>query len=363
MAFHPSRCLVVGPSWVGDMVMAQSLFIALKQRFPDLAIDVLAPAWSKPMLAAMPQVRDAIEMPLQHGELALATRYRLGKQLRAKQYDWAIVLPRSLKAALVPFWAKIPVRTGYKGEMRYGLLNDIRPLDKSVLTMTVQRFVTLGLPQNAALPPAIEPPRLQVSAAECAAVRQQFLQNPSPTLPLSGEGEQSALASCSSPDKGRLGGVSLLALCAGAEYGGAKRWPAEYFAAVAQHWIAQGGQVILLGSGKDAPVTAQITSSVNNPACVDLAGKTSLQEVMALLAVADQVVSNDSGLMHVAAAVNTPVIALYGSSDPTYTPPLNDSARILSLGLECSPCFKRECPLQHLDCLRKLEPQQVISLL
>ena len=336
MAFHPSRCLVVGPSWVGDMVMAQSLFIALKQRFPDLAIDVLAPAWSKPMLAAMPQVRDAIEMPLQHGELALATRYRLGKQLRAKQYDWAIVLPRSLKAALVPFWAKIPVRTGYKGEMRYGLLNDIRPLDKSVLTMTVQRFVTLGLPQNAALPPAIEPPRLQVSAAECAAVRQQFLGNTA---------------------------QRVLALCPGAEYGGAKRWPAEYFAAVAQHWIAQGGQVILLGSGNDAPVTVQITSSVNNPACVDLAGKTSLQEVMALLAVADQVVSNDSGLMHVAAAVNTPVIALYGSSDPTYTPPLNDSARILSLGLECSPCFKRECPLQHLDCLRKLEPQQVISLL
>ena len=336
MAFHPSRCLVVGPSWVGDMVMAQSLFIALKQRFPDLAIDVLAPAWSKPMLAAMPQVRDAIEMPLQHGELALATRYRLGKQLRAKQYDWAIVLPRSLKAALVPFWAKIPVRTGYKGEMRYGLLNDIRPLDKSVLTMTVQRFVTLGLPKEAALPPAIEPPRLQVSAAECAAVRQQFLGNTA---------------------------QRVLALCPGAEYGGAKRWPAEYFAAVAQHWIAQGGQVVLLGSGKDAPVTAQITSSVNNPACVDLAGKTSLQEVMALLAVADQVVSNDSGLMHVAAAVNTPVIALYGSSDPTYTPPLNDSARILSLGLECSPCFKRECPLQHLDCLRKLEPQQVISLL
>ncbi len=334
--FHPARCLVVGPSWVGDMVMAQSLFIALKQRFPDLAIDVLAPAWSKPMLAAMPQVRAAIEMPLQHGELALATRYRLGKQLRTQQYDWAIVLPRSLKAALVPFWANIPVRTGYKGEMRYGLLNDIRPLDKSVLTMTVQRFVTLGLPQNAALPPAITSPSLCVDDAQREAVRHKFLANPS---------------------------QPLLALCPGAEYGGAKRWPAEYFAAVAQHWIAQGGQVILLGSGKDSPVTAQIAHTVNTAACVDLAGKTSLQEVMALLAVADQVVSNDSGLMHIAAAVDTPVIALYGSSDPTYTPPLSPKAHILSLGLECSPCFKRECPLVHLNCLRKLEPQQVISLL
>ena len=334
--FHPARCLVVGPSWVGDMVMAQSLFIALKQRFPDLAIDVLAPAWSKPMLAAMPQVRAAIEMPLQHGELALATRYRLGKQLRTQQYDWAIVLPRSLKAALVPFWANIPVRTGYKGEMRYGLLNDIRPLDKSVLTMTVQRFVTLGLPQNAALPPAITSPSLSVADKQRETGRHKFLANPS---------------------------QPLLALCPGAEYGGAKRWPAAYFAAVAQHWIAQGGQVILLGSGKDSPVTAQIASTVDAPACVDLAGKTSLQEVMALLAVADQVVSNDSGLMHIAAAVDTPVIALYGSSDPTYTPPLSPKAHILSLGLECSPCFKRECPLVHLNCLRKLEPQQVISLL
>ena len=332
MAFTPHRCLVVGPSWVGDMVMAQSLFMALRKRFPDLQIDVLAPAWSKPILAAMPEVHAAIEMPLQHGELALGKRYQLGKALRAQAYDWAIVLPRSLKAALVPFWAKIPVRTGYKGEMRYGLLNDIRPMDKTVLTMTVQRFVALGLPKAATLPPAIEMPHLVVE-------------------------------SCPSPDKGRLGGVSLLALCPGAEYGGAKRWPAESFADVAKHWIQQGGQVILLGSGKDAPVTAQIAAAVHSPACQDLAGKTSLQEVLGLLAQATQVVSNDSGLMHVAAAVGTPVIALYGSSDPTYTPPLSDKAHILYLGLECSPCFKRECPLGHLDCLKKITPAQVIDQL
>ena len=332
MAFTPHRCLVVGPSWVGDMVMAQSLFMALRTRFTDLQIDVLAPAWSKPILAVMPEVHAAIEMPLQHGELALGKRYQLGKALRAQAYDWAIVLPRSLKAALVPFWAKIPVRTGYKGEMRYGLLNDIRPMDKTVLTMTVQRFVALGLPKEATLPPAIEIPHLVVS-------------------------------SCPSPDKGRPGGVSLLALCPGAEYGGAKRWPAEFFADVAKHWIQQGGQVILLGSGKDAPVTAQIAAAVHSPACQDLAGKTSLQEVLGLLAQATQVVSNDSGLMHVAAAVGTPVIALYGSSDPTYTPPLSDKAHILYLGLECSPCFKRECPLGHLDCLKKITPAQVIERL
>ena len=335
MPFSPKRCLIVGPSWVGDMVMAQSLFLALKQRFPDLQIDVLAPTWSKPILAAMPQVHAAIEMPLQHGELALMQRFRLGDSLRAAAYDWAIVLPRSLKAALVPFWARIPVRTGYKGEMRYGLLNDIRPLDKSVLSMTVQRFVALGLPKDAVLPPAIQPPQLVLAAGLREAVKTTFLVSSAP----------------------------VLALCPGAEYGGAKRWPAEYFAAVAKHWIVQGGQVILLGSGKDVPVTAQIVAAVNSPACHDLAGKTSLQEVLGLLSLARQVVSNDSGLMHVAAAVEVPVIALYGSSDPSYTPPLSNQAKILSVGLKCSPCFKRECPLGHLDCLKNIKPEQVISLL
>lgn len=220
--------------------------------------------------------------------------------------------------------------------MRYGLLNDMRPLDKSVLTMTVQRFVALGLPEDAQLPPEISPPCLRVTEKQKADTRQKFL--------------------------GSVGG-GLLALCPGAEYGGAKRWPTEYFAEVASHHIAQGGEVILLGSGKDAPVTAQIASTVNSPACLDLAGKTSLQEVLALLALADQVVSNDSGLMHVAAAVGAPVVALYGSSDPTYTPPLSANAQILYLGLQCSPCFKRECPLGHLDCLRKITPDQVISRL
>jgi heptosyltransferase-2 len=335
MAFTPQRCLVVGPSWVGDMVMAQSLFMALKNRFPALQIDVLAPAWSKPILAAMPEVAAAIDMPLQHGELALRQRFRLGDALRPTAYDWAIVLPRSLKSALVPFWARAKVRTGYKGEMRYGLLNDIRPLDKSVRTMTVQRFVALGLPKDASLPPQIQYPRLVVTEVQRMAAQQKFL--------------------------GRTG--SLLALCPGAEYGGAKRWPAAYFADVARYHIVQGGQVILLGSGKDTPVTADIAAATNAPACLDLAGKTSLQEVLALLSLADKAVSNDSGLMHVAAAVGTPVIALYGSSDPIYTPPLSDKAHILHLGLECSPCFKRECPLGHLDCLRKITPQQVISLL
>src|SRR5690242_4682721 len=144
-----NRILVVGPAWIGDMMMAQSLFITLRQRFPDSAIDVLAPGWSLPLLARMPEVRAAIEMPLGHGEFGFAARRRLGIELRANGYDRAIVLPRSWKSALVPFFARIPQRTGYRGELRYGLLNDIRPLDKTVLTQTVQRFVALGLEADA----------------------------------------------------------------------------------------------------------------------------------------------------------------------------------------------------------------------
>ena len=333
MALIPQRCLVVGPAWVGDMVMAQSLFKALKERFPDMLIDVLAPAWSKPLLAAMPEVRAAIELPVQHGQLALLTRYRIARELRANAYDWAIVLPRSLKAALVPYWAKIPVRTGYKGEMRYKFLTDIRSLNKSVLTMTVQRFVALGISRNTPLPPAITPPHLQVTDEQRQQVAAKFL----PT-----------------------GHQALLALCPGAEYGEAKRWPALHYAEVAKYWIAKGGQVILLGSSKDLAVTAPIAAMLNSPACRDLAGKTNLLEVMVLLSLAEQVVSNDSGLMHVAAAVDTPVIAVYGSSDPNYTPPLSTSSEIIYLDLECSPCFKRECPLGHLNCLNKISPEQVM---
>lgn len=336
MTFSPQRCLVVGPSWVGDMVMAQSLFMILCERFPQLHIDVLAPAWSKPVLAAMPEVRDALEMPLQHGELGLRKRYQLGKSLRECHYDWSITLPGSLKSALVPFWAQIPVRTGFRGEMRYGLLNDMRLLDKSRLPMTVQRFVALGLPADAAQPPAVTNPAMQVAQSEQQQARDKF----------------------------QLGTAPLLALCPGAEYGPSKRWPVEYFSAVAQHFVEQQhGQVVLLGSGKDAPVCAEIAKRAALEACYDLAGQTSLAEVLALLATADHVVSNDSGLMHLAAAVGSHVIALYGSTDPSHTPPLSPQADILYQQLDCSPCFKRECPLQHLDCLQKITPEQVITRL
>ncbi len=331
-----SAILVVGPSWVGDMVMAQSLFKTLKQRSPESPIDVLAPAWSEALTTRMPEVRLSIVMPLGHGQLQLRERYRLGRELRAAGYGQAIVLPNSWKSALIPFFAGIPRRTGYLGEARWGLLNDARSLDKLALPMTVQRFVALGIEPGQPLAKSQPTPALTVtqSSVTQAAQRLQLEIDPRP----------------------------ILALCPGAEFGAAKRWPQEYYAEVAKSLIARGWQVWLFGSDKDTAITDAINRETG-AACSDLAGRTTLAEAVDLLSLVTLVVSNDSGLMHVAAALGRKLIAIYGSSDPGFTPPLSDTARILRLGLECSPCFQRECPLGHLKCLRELSPERVLQVL
>jgi heptosyltransferase-2 len=318
------------------MVMAQSLFRRLQEQQPDVPTDVLAPGWSLPLLDRMPEVRAGVEMPLGHGRLELRKRWQLGRKLRG-QYDRAILLPNSWKSAITPWAAGIPMRTGWLGEARYGLLNDVRKLDKSFLTMTVQRFVALADAPNLRQSPAILPPRLKVDPADV---------------------EQALAALTLEKSSDQL----LLVLCPGAEYGDAKRWPAEYYAALAQQFLRKGGQVWLFGSDKDRTVCDNIATQAGR-GCHNLAGKTSLAQAVDLLSLADAVVSNDSGLMHVAAALERPLVAVYGSSDPGFTPPLNTRHQILSLGLDCSPCFRRECPLGHLRCLRDISVNQVQTAL
>ncbi len=315
--------------------MAQSLFITLKNIQPDCQIDVLAPSWSFSLLERMPEVAKAIAMPLSHGQFGLLDRIKLGRKLRAEAYDQAIVLPNSWKSALIPYFASIPLRTGYTGECRWGLLNDARKLDKSLLAMTVQRFAALGLPVTAQLPPEYPAPGLVISGNQQKAVAEKFNLTRS---------------------------ENILALCPGAEYGAAKRWPASYYAEVARYKIAEGWQVWLFGSGKDKPAAEQINNEAFG-ACIDFTGRTSLAEAVDLMSLVNTVVTNDSGLMHVAAALDKKIIALYGSSDPNFTPPLNPNARIISLNFDCSPCFKRECPLGHTRCLTDIKPDQVINII
>ncbi len=325
--------LVVGPSWVGDTVLSQPLLRLLLRENPGAQIDYLAPPWTLPLLARMPEVRRGIANPFGHGALRLAERRRLGLSLRAGNYDLAVVLPNSWKSALPPWFAGIPRRRGFRGEMRWGLLNDLRRLDGKALPQMAQRFAALGLPADAAPPDPLPNPALESSAA----------------------GRRQLLA--------RLGldpQRPAVAFCPGAEYGPAKRWPEAHYAALARMLAGRGHAVWLVGSPKDHAVAETIAQDAAG-GCINLCGRTDIAEAADLLGAAKLVVTNDSGLMHVAAAVGRPVIALYGSSSPGFTPPLGTDTRILSLGLDCSPCFERECPLGHLRCLNDLSPQRVFD--
>ena len=327
--------LVVGPAWVGDMVMAQSLFITLKAQRLDRPIDVLAPGWSLPLIGRMAEVRAGIEMPLGHGEFDLKLRRRLGHTLRDAGYGQAIVLPRSFKSALTPFFARIPRRTGYRGELRYGLLNDIRPLDERRLPRTVDRFVALGGEPGAALPPPIPLPRLRIDP-----VRQEAL------VATLGLAEDLA--------------HPCIALMPGAEYGPAKQWPA--FGALAAQLVASGRRVWIFGSNKEQALGAAIAAQAGVGA-QNLCGRTALADAVDLIGLCHAAVSNDSGLMHIAAAAGVPLVAIYGSSTPDFTPPLTDKTTILWRRLSCSPCFERNCPLGHTDCLRGITPTEVLTAL
>ena len=328
-----NRILVVGPAWVGDMVMAQSLFMTLKQRSPDATIDVLAPAWSRPLLSRMPEVSSAVTLPLEHGQLGWGVRRRLGTTIYGR-YGRAIVLPRSWKSALVPAFANIPIRTGYRGEFRYGLINDMRKLDKQKLSQTVQRYVALGLDKHAPQPPAIPEPRLRVDADN------QRMHMDINRLNL---------------DK------PVVALLPGAEYGPAKRWPVERFAELAKRLKAAGKQVWVFGSAKENELGDAIVRAAGEKDVANLCGATKLIDAVDLLALAECAVTNDSGLMHIAGAVGVRLVALYGSSSPDYTPPLTTKADVVYLRLECSPCFERECPLKHFNCMMQIPVEDVLS--
>lgn len=331
------KILIIGPSWVGDMVMAQGLFIALKKNIPDCEIHVLAPAWSRDLLKHMPEVSGTIDMTVGHGELGLGKRRAIARELKAQRFDQAIILPNSFKSALIPWFAGIPLRTGWRGEARSLLINDCRDLDKQAYPLMVERFVALALPSGKQLPKPLPRPALRVSEADKAAVTAKL-----------------ALAR----------NAPVLVLCPGAEFGEAKKWPATHYAGVATRWLEQGGQAWILGSANDAGDAQRIAGEIPGTCrdrCIDLTGRTSLTDAIQLMACAEQVISNDSGLMHIAAALARPLVVVYGSTSPAFTPPLADKVRIVSLGLDCSPCFRRTCPLGHTDCLKKLAPEQVLA--
>jgi len=327
------RILIVAPSWIGDTLLAQPLFARLHERLPGVVLDALAPAWTAPVLRRMPEIAEVVEARFAHGELKLGARWRFGRELRARRYDNAIVLPNTFKSALIPFFADIPLRVGFVGEARYGLLNIVHRLDEKKLPLMAERYAQLAEKPG-------EPP-----ARPLAQVR----------LRVDDENRRVALE--------RLGldrEKPVAAFCPGAEYGPAKRWPARHFAALANQLAAKGYAVWLFGSGNDRGIGEEI-AALSEDTAENLCGWTSLAESIDLLSLADFVVSNDSGLMHVASALGRPLVALYGSSSPGHTPPLAARARLVSLGIECSPCYARECPLGHFKCMNEMTPERILN--
>jgi len=321
--------------------MTEPLLRVLQARGERITVGALP--WVAPVYRAMAAVAEVIEFPFAHGGLQWSARRAMARQLRGR-FQRAIVCPNSLKSALLPFWAGIPERVGYHGEARYGLLTQRLPNpDKHARPPMVAWYGALAGSGVA----ADAQPRMQVSEQACNdAMRTQGVQ-----------------------------AQRYFVLVPGAEYGPAKRWPAEHFAALVQQLVAQHQMpVLLLGSGKDADVCAQIASSVNaaHPGtCHDLAGRTSLQDAIALVAKAQAMVSNDSGLMHVAAALGVAQVAVFGSSSPLHTPPLSPLAQVVWLKndasyqppLDCAPCFARQCPLGHTRCLGDITAEMVLARL
>lgn len=326
-------------------MMSQSLYRTIKALHPQAQIDVMAPQWCRPLLAKMPEISHAIAMPLGHGALEIGERRRLGITLRENGYDQAIVLPNSFKSALVPFFANIPKRTGWRGEMRYGLLNDIRPLNKEAFPLMVQRYVALAYDKQAIqsasdIPAPILQPKLVTEQQEVDEVLQTFgVDNTRP----------------------------VIGFCPGAEFGPAKRWPHYHYAALAQTLISQKGyQVLLFGSQKDHEAGEAIRLELTDDAklhCYNFSGKTSLEQAVNLIDGCNAVVSNDSGLMHVAAALGKPLVALYGPSSPDFTPPLSDKAEVIRLITGYHKVRKGNGDSGYHQSLIDIQPQLVLEAL
>ena len=332
-----TRSLVIAPQWIGDAVMTEPLLRRLQARGETVTVGALP--WVAPVYRAMPQIAGVFELPFAHGGLQWGARRKLAREMEG-HFDVAYVCPNSFKSALLPWWAGIRERIGYHGESRYAVLTRRLPN-----------------PRDGHRPPMV--------AFYSALSAEQGVDDDRPVLQLDPVRVDAALAGM------RLQRQAFYVFAPGAEYGSAKRWPARHFAVLAGQL---GLPVVLLGSIKESAVCAEIAQTVNaaRPGhCLDWSGRTSLDHALAAISAAKALVSNDSGLMHVAAAFGVPQVALFGSSSPLHTPPLNPKAHVVWLkndpmyvpALDCAPCFARECPLGHTRCLVDIAPDDVLRFL
>lgn len=342
-----NKLLIIAPAWIGDLVMAQSLFKHLKLVDPHIEIHVIAPDWNFLLLQRMPEVSKSIKFTLQHGELSLLQRYKIGKSLQDDCYHQAIILPNSWKSALIPWFAKIAIRTGWLGEQRYWLLNDLRYLNKSLYTRMVERYVALAYPENSELPSKILYPNLLIDDKHLESVKLKFsLQKPHFSNP-------------------------IVALCVGAAFGDAKCWPIDKFISLAYKAVENQFNVWVFGSiqnlninNKNINVNNQKNNHNNHKLShniINFSGQTNLLEAIDLLSLVDVVVCNDSGLMHIAASLNKKIVAIYGATSEEFVHPLTDHYIVINKRLKCSPCYAKICPLKHHNCMQQISVEEVLE--
>ncbi len=337
--------LIIAPNWIGDAVMTQPLLAALKAQYPESKIDVLASTWVAPIYRACSEVHAVIEAKFEHKQLQWGLRRQLAKELSVKNYHACFVLPNSFKSALIPWLANIPFRIAYRGELRFGLIN-----------------LALANPSKMNRPPMVEH-YLALSQVLNNEEISSFNKALAPKLFVSSTAKESIQIKL---QNAKIDPDNIYIMCPGAEYGPTKRWPTSHFAQLAERLITDNPtrQIILLGSKSDHELALEIQSQAKQETGIhNWCGNTSLDEAIALIGMSKTVISNDSGLMHIAAALKTPQVAIFGSSDPAHTPPLSDKAQVIWLNLPCSPCHKRECPLGHLKCLNDILPEQVFATL
>ncbi|CAM3722798.1 lipopolysaccharide heptosyltransferase II [Polynucleobacter brandtiae] len=337
-----NRILIIAPNWIGDAVMSQPLMADLKARYPDSKMDVLASPWVAPIYQACTEVNQVIEAKLEHKKLQWSLRKQLAKQLEKERYEACFVLPNSLKSSLIPWLANIPLRIGYRGEMRFGLIN-----------------VALDNPSKQNRPPMAEHYLALGGALDAFKVRSNHSANP--ILNVSTQAKQTVVAKLA---QAGIDQKLIYVFCPGAEYGPTKRWPTDHFANLAKQLITSrpAAQIILLGGPGDHALAEHIQAQASHhPQLHNWCGKTQLDEAIALIGMSKTLVSNDSGLMHIGAALKVPQVAIFGSSDPNHTPPLSERAKVIWLNLPCSPCHQRVCPLGHLKCLKAISPQTVLT--
>lgn len=350
-----TKALIIAPNWIGDAVMTQPLLKKLASQ--HLEIDVLATPWVAPIFLACPEVQNVITADFKHGGLGLGLRKNIAQKLQEKKYDQAYVLPNSWKSALIPWLSKIPVRIGYQGEIRFGLLNRrLKNPPKNNRPSMVSHYAALAdlshlgstLDQSDTIQDisALDNPKLSVKAEQLSLAKQKINE----ILPTASD---------------------IFILAPGAEYGPAKQWPLEHFANLAKSLLVSNPQagIIIMGGAKDSVAAQQIIAHMdstqpNMAAQVkNMCGQITLSESIALVSLAKGMASNDSGMMHVGAAFEIPQVAFFGSSDPRHTPPRSKFATPLWLGLDCSPCHKRQCPLGHLRCLKEITPESAYEAL